>query len=126
MPVCLSVRHGATNIFNSNRLNLNDQLEQAVARAAASEQSFALMFLDLDGFKKINDRFGHDIGDDLLIGVARRLKETVRETDVVARLGGDEFVVLLHARVRQLNAQVIDCYGPRCKNVYYKRASCWG
>lgn len=79
-----------------NRLNLNDQFEQALERSARADLQFALMFLDLDGFKKVNDSFGHDIGDILLQNVAKLLKLAVRETDVVARLGGDEFVVLLH------------------------------
>ncbi|MBU1565449.1 MAG: PAS-domain containing protein [Proteobacteria bacterium] len=79
-----------------NRLNVNDQMEQALELAAENDKRFALLFLDLDGFKKINDTFGHDIGDELLIHVAKQLKEAVRKTDVVARLGGDEFIVLLH------------------------------
>lgn len=79
-----------------NRLNLNDQIEQALERSAGAGLQFAIMFLDLDGFKKVNDSFGHDTGDVLLQNVARLLKLAVRETDVVARLGGDEFVVLLH------------------------------
>jgi len=78
-----------------NRLSLNDQIEQALARAASQEEQFALLFLDLDGFKEINDSLGHDAGDELLIQIARRLRDTVRETDLIARLGGDEFVVLL-------------------------------
>ena len=99
-----------------NRLNLNDQLEQAVERAAANAQRFALLFLDLDGFKKINDSHGHDIGDELLIDVAKGLAATVRETDVVARLGGDEFVVLLHdidseAMVAAIAAKLVICLG---------------
>ncbi len=79
-----------------NRLNVNDQMEQALELGAEKGKRFALLFLDLDGFKKINDSYGHDIGDELLIHVAKELKETVRKTDVVARLGGDEFIVLLH------------------------------
>ena len=79
-----------------NRLHLNDQVELALERAATTELRFALLFLDLDGFKKVNDQHGHDIGDVLLVHVAQVLKSAVRETDVVARLGGDEFVVLLH------------------------------
>ena len=78
-----------------NRLSLNEQIEQAIERFEASGQHFALLFLDLDGFKKVNDSLGHDAGDDLLVQVARRLREAVHETDTVARLGGDEFVVLL-------------------------------
>jgi diguanylate cyclase (GGDEF)-like protein len=97
-----------------NRLNLNDQLEQAVGRAAGNDQRFALMFLDLDGFKKINDSFGHDIGDKLLIYVTAKLTQSVRETDVVARLGGDEFVVLLHdidseAMVAEIADKIVTC-----------------
>lgn len=79
-----------------NRLNINDQIDQALERAHTSGKRFALLFLDLDGFKKVNDTLGHDAGDELLVKVATELKAAVRETDVVARLGGDEFVVLLH------------------------------
>ena len=75
-----------------NRLNFNDQVELSIERG----QPFALLFVDLDGFKKVNDSLGHDAGDELLEKVAAQFKATVRETDVVARLGGDEFVVLLH------------------------------
>ena len=76
-----------------NRLSLNDQIEQALERLNSGDQHFALLFLDL--FKKVNDSLGHDAGDELLVQVAGRLREAVRETDIVARLGGDEFVVLL-------------------------------
>jgi diguanylate cyclase (GGDEF)-like protein/PAS domain S-box-containing protein len=79
-----------------NRLNLNEKLEVAIERAAANGLRFALLFLDLDRFKNINDTLGHDAGDELLIRVAGQLNAAVRETDVVARLGGDEFVVILH------------------------------
>ncbi|MFC5302039.1 PAS-domain containing protein [Azospira restricta] len=78
-----------------NRLSLNDQIEAALRRAREKGEAFALLFLDLDGFKNVNDSLGHDTGDALLIQVARRLQEAVRETDTVARLGGDEFVLLL-------------------------------
>jgi diguanylate cyclase (GGDEF)-like protein/PAS domain S-box-containing protein len=79
-----------------NRLNFNDQVEQALERGTEHGQHFALLFIDLDGFKQVNDSLGHDAGDALLIEVAVQLKAAVRETDVVARLGGDEFVILLH------------------------------
>ena len=78
-----------------NRISLNEQIDLAFERGNAVGERFALLFLDLDGFKKVNDSLGHDIGDALLVEVARRLREAVRETDTVARLGGDEFVILL-------------------------------
>ncbi|MBU0751839.1 MAG: PAS domain S-box protein [Gammaproteobacteria bacterium] len=78
-----------------NRLNLQGRLEQAIAAGRRDRQQVAVMFLDLDRFKRINDRLGHAVGDLLLIEVARRLKASVRDADVVARLGGDEFVVVL-------------------------------
>jgi diguanylate cyclase (GGDEF)-like protein len=76
-----------------NRALLRDRLGQNLARARRGEQ-FALHYLDLDGFKTINDRHGHETGDRLLIEVAARLRDTAREVDTVARFGGDEFVIL--------------------------------
>ena len=90
----LALQDGLTGL--PNRLCLNEQLEQALERAAAGDQRLAVLFLDLDGFKQVNDSCGHDVGDALLVHVARMLQAAVRQTDVVARLGGDEFVVLLH------------------------------
>ena len=78
-----------------NRRLLNDRLAQALAASKRNACHGALMFLDLDNFKSINDAWGHALGDSLLIEVARRLKNCVREVDTVARFGGDEFVVLL-------------------------------
>lgn len=78
-----------------NRRSLTDHLEYATSRAARQGECLALLFLDMDRFKAINDRFGHSAGDELLQQVAGRIKESVRESDVVARLGGDEFVVLM-------------------------------
>ena len=78
-----------------NRLHLSIALEQALADAQRKGAEVAVMFLDMDRFKVINDTLGHHIGDLLLIEVAHRLKQCVRESDIVARLGGDEFVVVL-------------------------------
>ena len=78
-----------------NRRMLMDQLRHALAAARRSQHHGALLFLDLDNFKAINDTLGHDKGDALLHEVARRLAHAVRESDTVARLGGDEFVVML-------------------------------
>jgi diguanylate cyclase (GGDEF)-like protein/PAS domain S-box-containing protein len=78
-----------------NRFSLKERLDQALAVARREGNRIALMFIDLDRFKVINDTLGHHVGDLLLIEVARRLRETVRDSDVVARLGGDEFVVML-------------------------------
>jgi diguanylate cyclase (GGDEF)-like protein len=79
----------------ANRALFRDRLNQALARAERNNQSMALMFLDLDHFKSINDTLGHDAGDQLLKEVAKRLKSCVRKTDTVARIGGDEFTVIL-------------------------------
>jgi len=78
-----------------NRRLLRDRLEQEVKKADRAGRKLALMFLDLDLFKEVNDTLGHDMGDQLLQEAARRLSCCVRETDTVARLGGDEFTVLL-------------------------------
>jgi diguanylate cyclase (GGDEF)-like protein/PAS domain S-box-containing protein len=78
-----------------NRALFHDRLEQAIARAKRTSESVALLYIDLDGFKPINDTYGHDQGDDLLRQVATRLEQSVRAEDTVSRIGGDEFVVLL-------------------------------
>ena len=78
-----------------NRSLLSDRLQQAIISCKRDHSHLALMFLDLDMFKYINDRLGHDIGDLLLKEVAKRILECLRESDTAARIGGDEFVVLL-------------------------------
>lgn len=79
----------------ANRRLLVDRLEYAINSSQRTRKYGALLFLDLDRFKPLNDTFGHDVGDHLLVEVAQRLKASVRQQDTVARLGGDEFVVLL-------------------------------
>ena len=78
-----------------NRTLFRDRLQQAVRLAERQRQSFALLFADLDHFKEVNDSLGHAAGDELLVLIANRLRDSVREVDSVARLGGDEFVMLL-------------------------------
>ncbi|WP_454691291.1 putative bifunctional diguanylate cyclase/phosphodiesterase [Achromobacter aloeverae] len=82
-----------------NRLLLGDRLKQAVEHAEAGGNQVAVMFLDLDGFKGVNDSFGHQTGDQLLMQVAGRIRQAVRAQDTVARVGGDEFVLV--ASVKQ-------------------------
>ncbi|MBI2296983.1 MAG: EAL domain-containing protein [Betaproteobacteria bacterium] len=82
-----------TGLFN--RGMFNQRLQQAVAQAQRFERSVAILFIDLDGFKVINDTLGHNAGDALLAEIATRLRATLREGDVIARMGGDEFVVLI-------------------------------
>jgi diguanylate cyclase (GGDEF)-like protein len=79
----------------ANRLQFADQLRKAVNRARQREELVTMFYVDLDGFKPVNDEFGHDAGDQLLSALGKRLTACVRATDVVARLGGDEFAVLI-------------------------------
>ena len=78
-----------------NRIELSERMRQVLARAKRNDKRFAILFLDLDGFKPINDLLGHDVGDEALIEVARRLSACVREIDTLARVGGDEFVIIV-------------------------------
>jgi diguanylate cyclase (GGDEF)-like protein/PAS domain S-box-containing protein len=82
-----------------NRLLLSDRLDHLIERAQRDKQIIALLFIDLDHFKNINDSLGHEVGDHLLILAAERLNKLVRRADTVARLGGDEFVVLMESNV---------------------------
>ena len=78
-----------------NRLLLTDRIERAITKTVRHNIFGGLIFIDLDNFKEVNDTLGHDVGDILLITVAKKLKECVREEDTVSRIGGDEFIVLL-------------------------------
>ena len=79
----------------ANRALFRDRLDHALARRPQTREPLALLLVDLDGFKQINDNFGHDVGDSLLIQVAARFEEVTRPSDTVARFGGDEFAVLV-------------------------------
>jgi diguanylate cyclase (GGDEF)-like protein/PAS domain S-box-containing protein len=90
-----------------NRMLFMDRLEHALATSARGNRSVAVLFLDLDRFKLVNDSFGHDRGDKLLVEVANRLRHCVRQADTIARLGGDEFTVLLEGVVTSRDATVV-------------------
>jgi diguanylate cyclase (GGDEF)-like protein len=88
----LGTHDALTNLPNRQQLSL--RIAQAVAESARTQAPFAVLFIDLDGFKAINDSLGHGVGDDLLQVCAERLRQDLRHTDMVARLGGDEFVIV--------------------------------
>ena len=79
-----------------NRTLFDDRLAQAIADAKRENSLVAVLFLDLDDFKNINDAFGHDKGDYTLVQIANNLKKTIREQDTIARIGGDEFLILIN------------------------------
>jgi len=101
----LAYHDGLTGL--SNRIHLEDRLGIAIADARRYGDRLAMGYIDLDHFKPVNDRFGHAAGDEVLIEVAHRLREGVREQDTVARLGGDEFVVLFPRLASQQEVEVI-------------------
>jgi diguanylate cyclase len=90
-----------------NRRLLLDRLQQAMAQAERQQKQVALLLLDLDGFKNINDQYGHETGDKLLQQVAARLAACVRASDTVCRYGGDEFIVMLPEIEGQENAETV-------------------
>ena len=90
-----------------NRRLFYDRLENALIRARRGHGRMALLYLDLDKFKQVNDQLGHAAGDSLLQEVARRLKHCVRDADTVARMGGDEFVLLLESAGEEANAAAV-------------------
>ncbi|MCB1760881.1 MAG: EAL domain-containing protein [Gammaproteobacteria bacterium] len=90
-----------------NRLLFNDRLGQAIKHAQRGGYQVAVLFMDLDDFKKVNDTLGHQTGDELLRQAAQRLESQLRKGDTVARLGGDEFVILLHRLARSEYAAVV-------------------
>lgn len=90
-----------------NRKLFHDRLHRALAQAKREQRRIAIMFIDLDRFKPINDNFGHEIGDLLLVQVAEHLVSCVRESDTVARLGGDEFVILLTSSEQESGVGIV-------------------
>ena len=83
----------------ANRRSLTDRLSHSLARAKRTGEAVALLFIDLDGFKRVNDVYGHGAGDEVLKVVASRLRNVIREVDFIARIGGDEFVILMDINV---------------------------
>lgn len=110
-----TVVHHAQHDFLTNlpnRMLFRDRFKQQLARARRSKRKFAVLYIDLDRFKQVNDTLGHQMGDQLLIAVASRLKAQVREIDTVSRFGGDEFAILVsevtsHADVTNLAEKIL-------------------
>lgn len=90
-----------------SRRFFDDRLEHAIALAKRLGQTLALLYIDLDHFKPVNDNFGHDVGDAVLREIARRLRRAARDSDTVARLGGDEFAVLMESATGRAGAEVL-------------------
>jgi diguanylate cyclase (GGDEF)-like protein/PAS domain S-box-containing protein len=106
------ITHSAEHDFLTglpNRMLLNDRISHAITTAERNSKQVAVLFLDLDGFKYINDSLGHPIGDKLLQSIAHRLVECVRGDDTVSRQGGDEFVVLLPELAQAEDAAIMAC-----------------
>lgn len=91
----------------ANRMLFHDRLRAALHRAHRKQSCCALFYIDLDGFKQINDQFGHGMGDEVLIKVAGRINQTIREDDTAARLGGDEFAVIFNELSRKDDAEML-------------------
>jgi diguanylate cyclase (GGDEF)-like protein len=104
------VRYGAMHdplTALPNRVLLSERLELASTRARRAHGQIALLFIDIDGFKQVNDELGHDVGDAVLVETAGRLTRAVRAADLVARLAGDEFVVLCESIARRSDVMVV-------------------
>ncbi|VFQ47076.1 diguanylate cyclase domain-containing protein [Desulfoluna butyratoxydans] len=91
----------------SNRRLLEEHLSQLILLSRRKKKAFSLLYVDLDRFKPINDRFGHEAGDAVLTTLARRLKDNLRQSDIIARVGGDEFILLFHDMVTRHDAHAM-------------------
>jgi diguanylate cyclase (GGDEF)-like protein len=91
----------------ANRLRFTGELRDALSRGREEIHPVTLLYMDLDGFKPVNDEFGHDVGDQLLVAVAKRLAACTRSEDTVARLGGDEFAVLIDSQTAPADAEIV-------------------
>ncbi len=90
-----------------NRMLLADRLQQAMVRSKRNDTSVAVAYLDLDGFKLVNDTYGHDVGDELLVRLSSMMQGTLREGDTLARIGGDEFIVVLGDIERIIDCKIV-------------------
>jgi diguanylate cyclase (GGDEF)-like protein len=106
-----------------NRVLLHDRLSQAIIKAKRNQTKFALLFVDLDHFKEVNDTYGHEAGDSVLIEVAKRLKNSVRESDTVSRLSGDEFLIILEEFDTEAHIAIIaeDIVHNLRQTIYFKQ-----
>ena len=101
-----------------NRNLLNDRFNLLLSQSKRTNSKIAVLFIDLDGFKKINDNFGHNAGDLVLIEISNRLKKTIRDSDTISRWGGDEFIILLNNVDNKKNINIFadrmirDCSNP--------------
>jgi diguanylate cyclase (GGDEF)-like protein len=98
-----------------NRLLLNDRLTQAISVAHRNRQHLAVLFVDVDRFKHVNDSLGHLIGDKLLLSIAQRLVASVRSSDTISRQGGDEFVILLSSVYACSRCRLQRAKDPHCR-----------
>jgi diguanylate cyclase (GGDEF)-like protein len=97
---------GLTNL--PNRVSFQSRLEAALERVGPADARAALLWVDLDDFKRINDTMGHPVGDAVLITISRRLRESIRQADIAARMGGDEFAVLLAGAKAEMAAGIAE------------------
>jgi diguanylate cyclase (GGDEF)-like protein len=106
-----------------NRLQFTDKLRGAIAHARSQAETVTLFYVDLDGFKPVNDEFGHDAGDQVLVDIGERLKACLRGSDTVARLGGDEFAVLIDGPAP---AEAVEALADRLREAFAQPFSCAG